>query len=411
MLHYLTCAITHINFTLLHGARMYQKSSTLNHIVAGFTAVLVGYTSSIVIILQAASASGASPSQIESWLLALGIAMGATSIGYSWYYKTPILTAWSTPGAAILVSAAPNYELQYLIGAFVFTGLCIFLTGLISPLSKALQRIPAPLATAMLGAILLPFCIRAFEPVTTTPALFLLMFSAYIASQRLFPRFTMLTLLVIGLVFVFHSDNTVLFATTLSLAQPSWVTPNIDLSVILNISLPLYIVTMLSQNLPGIAMMKTYGYQSPVKPILFGTGTVNMLFAPIGGFSLNLAAISAAICMNEGVDKDKSARYKAVLWAGVFYLCAGVLATSVVSIFLSFPTEITHILAGFALLGTLLMCLQTAFQSKQYREPALLTFLVTLSDVSFLNLNSTLLGLFVGWIYSLTLKTNASEKV
>lgn len=154
---------------------MSQKSSTLNHVTAGFTAVLVGYTSSVVIIMQAASAAGSSPSQIESWLLTLGITMGLTSIGYSWFYKTPILTAWSTPGAAILVTSAPQYELPVLIGSFMITGVLIFLTGLISPLSRALQRIPSPLATAMLAAILMPFCLQAFEPVTTMPVMFVAM--------------------------------------------------------------------------------------------------------------------------------------------------------------------------------------------------------------------------------------------
>lgn len=162
---------------------MSQNISTLHHITAGFTAVLVGYSSSVVIILQAASSAGASPTQIESWLLALGVTMGVTSIGFSWYYKMPILTAWSTPGAAILVSLATEYDMPALIGAFVVSGLLIVITGLVSPLSRALQRIPTPLATAMLGAILLPFCVRAFEPAMTTPYAFVWMFLTFYNQQ------------------------------------------------------------------------------------------------------------------------------------------------------------------------------------------------------------------------------------
>ncbi|NOH63203.1 benzoate/H(+) symporter BenE family transporter [Vibrio sp. RE88] len=388
---------------------MSQKSSTLNHVTAGFTAVLVGYTSSVVIIMQAASAAGASPNQIESWLLTLGITMGLTSIGYSWFYKTPILTAWSTPGAAILVTSAPQYELPVLIGSFMITGVLIFLTGLISPLSRALQRIPSPLATAMLAAILMPFCLQAFEPVTTMPVMFVAMFTAYIVCRRFAPRYLMLILLIIGLMGALMIDSTLLAATPMALATFDGVIPHFALSAMLNISLPLYIVTMLSQNLPGIAMMKSYHYQTPVKPILIGTGVTNILSAPFGGFSINLAAISAALCMNETVDSNKNARYRAVLWAGGFYLIAGMLASSVVAIFLSFPTEVTKMLAGFALLGTLMMCLHTAFQTEKFREAALLTFLVTLSGVTIFGINSTLWGLIVGWLYYAVMDSKKSK--
>ncbi|MGR5499173.1 benzoate/H(+) symporter BenE family transporter [Vibrio sp. DNB22_10_4] len=382
---------------------MSQNISTLHHITAGFTAVLVGYTSSVVIILQAATSAGASPEQIESWLLALGVTMGITSIGFSWFYKIPILTAWSTPGAAILVSSATQYDMPALIGAFVVSGLMIVITGLVPPLSRALQRIPTPLATAMLGAILLPFCVRAFEPAMTTPYVFVWMFLTFIVSKRFVPKHTMLLLLVVGCALAFSADGGSMSNPELAIAQASWVTPTFDWSAILNISIPLYIVTMLSQNLPGVAMMKSYQYETPVKSVLIGTGIANVLSAPFGGFSVNLAAISAAICMNDDVDSDKNKRYRAVIWAGVFYLVAGLLASSVVSIFLAFPKEITHMLAGFALLGTLMMCLQSAFDSPDYREPALLVLVVTLSGVTILGINATLWGLIAGWLYSVLL--------
>jgi benzoate membrane transport protein len=379
---------------------MKQKSSVLNHLTAGFTAVLVGYTSSVVIVMQAATSAGASPDQIEGWLLALGVVLGLTSIGFSWFYKVPVLTAWSTPGAAYLVSSATQYELPALIGAFMVTGLLIFLTGLVSPLSKAMQRIPSPLATAMLAAILLPFCVQAFEPVMTMPVLFLAMFSAYMLSKRFMPKYVMLILLLTGFIGTILLDGTEIDSIDLTITQATWIAPSLNLAVILNISLPLYIITMLSQNLPGIAMMRSYQYPVPVKPILVGTGLANAVSAPFGGFSVNLAAISAALCMNENVDSDMSARYRAVIWAGCFYLLAGLLASSVVAVFLILPKEVTHMLAGFALLGTLLMCLHSAFQSENYREPALLTFVVTISGVSFLGISATLWGLIVGYLCS-----------
>lgn len=385
---------------------MSKKISVVSHIAAGFTAVLVGYTSSLVIIMQAATAAGATPSQIESWFLALGIVLGLTSIAYSWCYKTPILTAWSTPGAAVLIGSVGQYELPVVIGSFVFSGFLIFVTGLISPISSAIQRIPASLATAMLGAILMPFCIQAFKPVTTMPEIFLCIFLAFITAKRIIPKYTMLILLIVGLACAYFLDSTALSTSDLSFAQPNWVTPEIKFSAILNISIPLYLVTMLSQNLPGIAMMRSYQYDAPTKPILIGTGLSNIVSAPFGGFSVNLAAISAAICLTEEVDSDKSKRYLAVIWAGVFYILAGLLATSIVSIFLSFPVEISQMLAGFALLGALLMCLANTFGQDDYREPALMTFLVTISGISFLGVSSTLWGLIVGWLFLMLKPSN-----
>ncbi|WCE31610.1 benzoate/H(+) symporter BenE family transporter [Vibrio sp. SCSIO 43137] len=376
-----------------------KKLFNLSHISAGFTAILIGYTSSVVIVIQAATAAGATATQTESWLLALGVAMGITSIAYSWYYKAPLLTAWSTPGAVMLAGASGDYELSSVIGAFIISGLLIFLTGLISPLSKALERIPPQLGTAMLAAILLPFCLGSFQTITQMPVLFMIMFSAFLLAKRFIPKYMMLILLLVGIAFTVVMDGTGLQTSEFSVAQPVWLMPGFDLAAMINLAVPLYLITMLSQNLPGIAMMQSYGYQAPVKAILKGTGTVNLLAAPFGGFSVNLAAISAAICMNEEVDADKSQRYRAAIWAGIFYLLAGLFASSVVSLFLLLPQEVTKILAGFALLGTLLMCLQTAFQKEVYRDAALFTFLITLSGVSFLGVGSTLWGLLVGITY------------
>ncbi len=387
-----------------------KKLFNLSHVSAGFTAVLVGYTSSVVIIIQAASSAGATSSQIESWLLALGVAMGVTSIAYSWIYKTPILTAWSTPGAAMLVIASQQYELSVIVGAFVVSGTLILLTGLITPLSKALERIPPQLGTAMLGAILLPFCLGSFKALSSAPVTFVLMFIGFLLAKSVIPRYAMLVLLILGVVCAIGVEDAVINVTDLSIAIPVWVTPSVDISAILNLSIPLYIITMLSQNLPGIAMMKSYQYDTPIKPILIGTGFTNIFAAPFGGFSVNLAAISAAICMTPEVDSDKKQRYRAVIWAGVFYLIAGVFATTVVAIFLSLPDEVTTILAGFALLGTLMMCLRAAFHDEGYRESALFTFLITLSGINFLGVSATLWGLLVGIVHlRLTCKSERSS--
>ncbi|MBM7036631.1 benzoate/H(+) symporter BenE family transporter [Vibrio sp. 188UL20-2] len=376
-----------------------NKLFNVSHITAGFTAVLVGYTSSVVIVIQAATTLGATPSQIESWLLALGVVMGITSMTFSWFLKTPILTAWSTPGAAILASGSYFYDLQSIIGAFMVSGLLIVLTGLIKPLNNLIKAVPASLASAMLAAIVLPICLAAFGTLSSTPVLFVVMFLAYIITKKLAPRYTMLVVLVVGVLATLISSQEALLPSTFDMAQPDWIAPQWNIAAIINIALPLYLVTMLSQNLPGIAMLKSHNYDVPVSSILLGTGLFNLLFAPLGAFSVNLAAISAAICMNKDVDSDRTQRYRAAMWAGVFYLLAGVFATSVVALFLSLPSEVSKILAGFALLGTLLMCLQSAFSIEGNQESALITFLVTLSGITLLGISSTLWGLVFGFVY------------
>lgn len=397
----LLCAIAHNNKLLKILKRSYFAMFNLRHISAGFTAVLVGYTSSAVLIIQAANAAGATPAQLESWLFALAISMGVSSILFSYIYKMPILTAWSTPGAAFLITSSSQYQMATLIGAFAVTGLLIVLTGLLKPFRVLLRQIPPVLSTAMLAAILLPFCLASFETISTEPIIFGVMFLVFVLAKRFVPNYTMLLLLISAVVLtIYVNTSSEVEPIALGLSQAEFMAPEFELSAILNISIPLYLITMLSQNLPGLAVLSSHQYQAPVKSILIGTGGLNTIAAPFGGFSVNLAAITAAICMTEEVDKNKDNRYQAAIWGGVFYLIAGLFATSIVALFMMFPPEVTKILAGLALLGTLMMCLTASLQDTHYREAALLTFLVTLSGASIFGINSILLGLAIGLVYS-----------
>jgi len=381
---------------------MIRPFFNFSHFSAGLTTVLIGYTSSVAIIIQAATAAGANAGQIISWLTALGFAMGITTIGLSYRYKLPILTAWSTPGAAMLIGIASGHTLPELTGAFMVTGIFIVLTGFIRPLCRLIEGIPTPLATAMLGAIVLPFCVKAFLPLMDDTGLFATMFMCFVVCKRFCPSFTMSALLMVGISYVILNGQTI-DTIDFSIATLTWVTPEWRLATLINVSIPLYIVVMLSQNLPGITMSKSYGYLTPIKPILISTGVVNMALAPAGGFSLNLAAISAAVCMNKQVDTDKNQRYKAAIWAGMFYMIAGLWAAAVITLFLSLPSTLMAMLAGLALLGTLLLCLQSAFNdtpsNAPYQEAALITLLVGLSNITFLGVNAILWGLIVGLSY------------
>ncbi len=372
-----------------------SHSWKLSHFFAGFSAVLVGYTSSVVIVMQAALAAGANPEQVESWLLVLGLIMGVSSIGFSWWYKVPILTAWSTPGAAFLVANAGNYSLHQVIGACLFAGVLTVISGFIRPLHHWLQNLPASLSTAMLAAILLPFCIKGFSAASQYSDLFLILLVTYFAIKAVLPKYTMASLLLVTLIYALFNhffDQPI----QLTFSTWQWMTPTFDGLAILNLALPLYLLTMLSQNLPGIAMVRQYHFSLPVKPVFVSMGLLNTTTASLGGFSINLAAISAALCLNEDVDKEASQRYRSAIWAGVFYLFAGVFATTVVSIFTQLPQGVTVMLASFALLGTLMMCLSQAFQHQDYREAALVTFLVILSGVNVAGVSATLWGLIAG---------------
>ncbi|WP_222842171.1 benzoate/H(+) symporter BenE family transporter [Endozoicomonas montiporae] len=381
-----------------------SKILNIRYASAGLTAVVIGYTGSVIIIIQAAMAAGATTEQITSWLLALGIAMGVTSIGFSLRYKIPVLMAWSTPGAAMLIGVVDQYDLTVSIGAFVMTGLMIALTGCFKPVSRMIQSIPQPMATAMLAAIVLPFCMNAFLPAESDFRIFVVMLAAFLLAKRWLPKYVMILLLLAGLGIALWDGVFAAKSLKLTLATPVLVYPEFTLSGFINISIPLYLVTMLSQNLPGMAMLRSYNYSLPLPQILIGSGVTNAMLAPIGGFSVNLAAISAAACMNEDVDADPSLRYRSTIWAGLFYLLAGVWATAVVTLFLALPEAIGQMMAGFAVLGTLLMCLQNAFNDARYHEAALITFLVTVSGVTLFGIGSTLWGLVVGGLFYLNKK-------
>lgn len=370
-----------------------------SYITAGFTSVFVGYTSSVAIVIHAASTLGAKNELIESWLMMLGVVLGVCSAGYSLFFKKPILMAWSTPGAALLALAPGEYELAEIVGGFLVSGLMIVLTGFISPLMTALQKIPASLGTAMLAAILLPFCLQAFEPLATSPYLFAIIMFAYLCAKQVSPKYTMLVVLVVSVVCAGFIETPTALALDFRVSLPYWISPEFNVGAIASLALPLYVVTMLSQHLPGITMMNSFGYSVPIKKIFIGSGLVNTLTAPFGVFSVNLAAISAAICMNEEVDPNPDKRFLAVVWAGGFYIVAGLFASLVVALFLVMPLAIIKMLAGLALMATLAMCLHSAFDDSTNRESALITFLFTLSGVTIAGISATLVGLAVGGLH------------
>jgi len=375
---------------------------------AGFVTVLVGYTSSAAIIFEAARSAGASQAMIASWLMALGIAMGITCIGLSLRYKVPVVTAWSTPGAALLITSLSGVSMAEAIGAFVFSAALIVLAGVTGWFEKALNRIPLPMAAAMLAGILVKFGINVFGAMQTELALVLAMFVAYLLAKRLLPRYAIVLVLLLGCAIAATQGLLQLGEVTLTLATPLWTTPQFNPGVLLGVGLPLFMVTMASQNIPGVATLHANGYRPPISALMTGTGVVNLLLAPFGCFAVNLAAITAALCMGRDAHEDPARRYLASVAAGAFYLLLGIFGATVGALFAAFPKALVLAIAGLALFGTIAGGLATAMKDDAMREPALITFLITASGVSLAGIGSAFWGLAGGVLALLIL--NARRK-
>lgn len=369
---------------------------SLSHISAGFVAVLVGYTSSAVIIFQAAEAAGAGPAEINSWLWALGIGMAVTSIGFSLYYRAPVLTAWSTPGAALLVTGLSGYSLAEAVGIFIFCSGLLLVCGVTGWFDRLMHLIPASLASAMLAGVLLQFGLKLFNVLDSEVFLVGLMLVTYLLAWHLLPRYVIPVVLAVGCAVAWMQGDLQLGSVGWQLSSPVWVSPEFSLSALIGVGIPLFIVTMASQNVPGIAVMRANGYQMPASPLIAGTGLTGMLLAPFGGFAFNLAAITAAICMGKEAGADPDKRYWASVWAGIFYLLTGLFGATVAALFAAFPSELIMAVAGLALLGTIGNSLAVGLSAEKGREAVLITFLITASGVSLAGVGSAFWGLLIG---------------
>jgi benzoate membrane transport protein len=368
----------------------------LSHISAGFIAVLVGYTSSAAIIFQAATAAGATAAHISSWLLALGLGMGVTCIGLSLYFRTPVLTAWSTPGGALLATALVGVPMSDAIGIFIFASALLTICGVAGWVEALMQQIPKSLAAAMLAGVLLRFGLGVFVSLNSQLGLVAVMLLIYFAGRRFNSRYTIPLTFLGGLVWSAQSGLIHFDAVTLTVARPIFTVPTFTLSSLIGVGIPLFIVTMASQNVPGVAVLRANGYTTPVSPLIGWTGLTGVLLAPFGGFQFNLAAITAAICMSPEADRNPERRYLAAVWAGIFYLITGLLGATVASVFTALPKELVAAIAGIALLGTIGGSLSGALHDERQRDAALITFLVTASGLTLGGVGSAFWGLLLG---------------
>ncbi|MBI5255250.1 MAG: benzoate/H(+) symporter BenE family transporter [Burkholderiales bacterium] len=381
---------------LLHATgRQFWRDLSPSAVVAGFVAVLVGYTSSIAIVFQAALALGATPAQTASWIWALGLAMGLSCILLSLWYRQPVLTAWSTPGAALL-AATQGVALPEATGAFVASALLIVLAGLTRSFERVMDKVPMAVAAALLAGVLARFGLDAVASVRSAPGLVLTMAAAFLLGRRFWPRYAVPGVLLVGMAVAAAQGRLAWQTVTLAWAEPVWVTPRFSLAAMVGIGLPLFIVTMASQNLPGVAAQRAAGFRTPVSPVITATGLLTLVLAPFGAYAVNLAAITAAICMGREAHEDPARRYTASVMAGIFYTVLGLAGAAVAAVLAAFPRELVAAVAGLALMGTIAGGLAQALKDEHHRDAAALTFLVTLSGVTVAGIGSAFWGVVAG---------------
>jgi len=383
--------------------RAEQSRFTLPMLVSGFVAVLVGYSSSGAIIYQMFQAAGASPAQIGGWLSVLGLAQGIVSLGLSLRYRMPVLAAWSTPGAALLATSFHGVSLNEAVGVFVFANLLIVLCGVTGLFARLMNHIPASLAAAMLAGILLRFGLQTFADLQTNVALCGSMCLAWLLARRWLARYAILVTMIVGMMVAMAQQAITFPPHAVMLALPEGIMPHFTLPTLLGIGLPYFLVTMASQNAPGIATLQAHGYRPPVSSLISWTGLIALVLAPFGGFSVCVAAITGAICMSEETDPDPQQRWRAAALAGLFYLLAGASGALIAVLFSALPAVLIEALAGLALLATLGGSLHRALALPAERDSALITFLLTASGVSLLGIGSAFWGLVGGLIAHLLL--------
>ncbi len=365
---------------------------------AGFVAALVGFTSSIAVVFQAAQAFHATPEQTTSWIWAIGLGVGLCTLVPSLLLRMPVMVAWSTPGAAVLATAglAGDFSMAQAIGAFIVSALLITVVGATGWFERIMNRIPMEIAAALLAGVLARFGLDAFSAARGNLLLVLAMLLAYLLCRRLAARYAVIATLLVGILWAAFQGQMQWSAVQAGWAMPVFTMPEFSLQALVSLAVPLFVVTMASQNMPGVVVIKASGYPIPTSRIITLTGVSTLLLAPFGGYALNLSAITAAICMGPEAHEDRSKRYTAAAVCGCFYLLMGVFGAVVTGLLTAFPKELVACIAGLALLGTIGGGLATALQQEKHREAALITFLVTLSGVVIGGVGSAFWGVIAG---------------
>ncbi|WP_281663478.1 benzoate/H(+) symporter BenE family transporter [Paraburkholderia fungorum] len=383
---------------------------SLSAVVAGFVAMMTGYTSALVLMFQAGQAAHLTDAQISSWIWALSIGMAVCTIGLSLRFRAPIVIAWSTPGAALLVSSLPQVAYPEAIGAFIVCAVLLTVVGLTGWFDTLMKKIPAGIASALLAGILFEIGIEIFRAAQFQTALVLTMFFTYLIVKRFAPRYAIVTTLIVGTLAAGALGLLDFSRFHVALAHPVFTMPvfSVAASISISIGIPLFIVATASQNVPGIAVLRADGYTTPSAPLIATTGIASLLLAPFGSHGINLAAITAAICTGPEAHENRNKRYTAALWCGIFYLIAGIFGATIAALFAALPKALVVSVAALALFGSIMSGLANAMQDTKQREAALVTFMVTASGLTLLSIGSAFWGLVAGVLTQLVLNLRRS---
>lgn len=377
--------------------RLHPLSDTSpSAVVAGFIAMMTGYTSSLVLMFQAGQAAGLTSGQISSWIWALSIGMAVCSIGLSLRYRTPITIAWSTPGAALLITSLGGVSYGEAIGAYITCAVLVIICGMTGSFERLVKRIPGSLAAALLAGILFKIGSEIFVAAQHRTGLVVGMLVTYLIVKRLMPRYAVLAALLIGTLISGLLGLLDFSGFALEVAVPVWTTPSFSMAATISIGIPLFVVAMTSQNMPGIAVLRADGYNVPASPLITTTGVASLLLAPFGSHGVNLAAISAAICTGPHAHEDPKKRYTAAMWCGIFYGIAGTFGATLAALFAAFPKELVLSIAALALFGSISNGLTVAMSEAKEREAALITFMVTASGMTLYSVGSAFWGIVAG---------------
>ncbi|OTG79632.1 benzoate transporter [Acinetobacter sp. ANC 5054] len=383
--------------------KMLKADWSVSATVAGFLAVLISYSGPLIIFFQAAQKAQVAPEMMISWIWGISIGAAAAGIFLSIKYKVPVITAWSAPGTALLVTLFPNISLNEAVAAYITAALVILFIGLSGYFDKLLKWIPQSIAAAMMAGILFQFGLGLFTSTDSMPLIVFGMLLVFLISKRLNPRYSMVWVLFAGVLLSLFFGKMNPVSVNFSLAIPHWISPEWTLNSMLNLAIPLILVSLTGQFLPGMAIMKLSGYDTPAKPIITATSIASLAVACVGGITIVLASITAALCMGKDAHELKDKRYIAGIANGLFYILGGLFAGSIVMLFSLLPKELVAALAGLALLGAISTNISVAMKDESERDAALITFLATASGMHFLGLSSVFWGICIGIIAHLLL--------
>lgn len=387
----------------LRSTTRYGVSDVLPPTIAGLISVIVNYGGTFILIFQAAQVAGLSAELTASWVWSISIGVGISGILLSWYTREPIITAWSTPAAAFLITALAAVPYAEAIGAYLLSALAFVILGFTGYFEKLIRLIPGSIASGLLAGILLQFGISTFSNMSIDPLLAITLFFIYLIAKRLSPRYAIVSVLIFGLIFLLLQSRINFSGLSLALATPVFTAPEFSLNALLSVAIPLFLITLTGQYMPGLLVLQNDGFKTRAKPILIVTGLGSLLMAPFGSHAFNLAAITAAICTGNESHQQPNRRWIAGIAAGVFYILVGIFGLTLAALFAAFPQTFISTLAGLALLATIAGSLANAIQDSQNREAAFITFLATTANIQLFGIGGAFWGLILGLIAHLVL--------